>query len=152
KAELEKQGQERARVEADLRAQLDATNAGGTTAQARVAQLEQELNELRQVGDELNRKFTNEQQVTAESGQRVRELETDRGHRAAELDRSKAELEKQGQERARVESDLRRQLETATTAAKQGEEAHKQAQNRCGQLEEELAGLRQSREQLNNQL
>src|SRR5262249_57905802 len=95
--------------------------------------------------------LTKEQQVAAERGKRVKELEARLGLRAGDLERAKTELERQGQEQARVEADLRRQLETATTAAKQGQEAHKQAQSRCGQLEEELAGLRQAREQLNTQ-
>src|SRR5262249_57056406 len=92
-------------------------------AQSRCGQLEQELAGLRQSREQLNTQFSKEQQATAESGKRVKELEAHLGQRAGELERAKAELEKQGQERARVESELRRQLETATSAAKQGEEA-----------------------------
>jgi len=135
-------------VKSDSSAQLKAAEVAHEQAQARCAQLEQELAGLGQAREELTGKFAKEQQVTAESGKRLKELEQHLGESAKELERAKAELEKQANERGRVEPELRRQLEAAGATIKQSEAAQKQAQARCAQLEQELAGLRQAREEL----
>src|SRR5205823_8292300 len=52
-------------------------------------------------------------------------------------------------EHGKLESNLRKQLEAAGAAAAQNEATQKQAQARCGQLEQELSGLRQAHGELN---
>src|SRR5207245_1908413 len=122
------------RAESDLRQQLETVSATSKQseaahqqAQACSSQLEQELAGMRQAREELTGKFGKELQATAESHARIKELEAHLGSKSAELERSKAELEKQAKERGRAESDLRQQLETANAAIKEGEVTHKQA-------------------------
>jgi chromosome segregation ATPase len=157
KAEYEKQSKERDRLEADLHQKLESahvatrqTETAHQYTQARAAQLEQELAGLRQVREELNSKFAKEQQVSVESGHRVQELENHLSQRTADLERAKADYEKQSKDRDRLEADLRQRLESAHAATRQTETAHHQAQARAAQLEQELAGLRHAREELNS--
>src|SRR6185503_5751320 len=86
---------------------------------------------------------------SARSGKRVKELEERLARQAAELKRAKDDLANQGQEQETLESNLRKQLEAAGAVAAQNEAAQKQAQARCGQLEQELTGLRQAHGELN---
>jgi DNA-binding response OmpR family regulator/chromosome segregation ATPase len=159
KAELETHGKDRSRVESELVRQLELVTASGTQseaeqkqAQARCHQLEQELAELRTAREEAKGQFAKEQQVTTESRARINELESQLGAKSAELERAKGDWEKQSKERGGVESDLRRQLEAAAEAGKQTETAHKQAEDRCHQLEKQLAELRNAREEARGQV
>ena len=145
RAELEKQAKERAQAEADLGRQLEAAGASRQQAQARCGQLEQELAAIRQSREELNRKTTQGQAQAAELDKRSKELEKRLGDTVTELERSRAEVEKQVKERVQAEADLRRQLEAAGAP-------REQAQARCTQLEQELAAMRQAREELNGKL
>src|SRR5206468_2727351 len=151
-AEVEKQRQRHRRHDSHPRSQLKAAGVAHEQAQARCGQLEQELAGLRQAREELTGKFAKEQQGNAESAKRGKEPEQHVEERAEERERAKAELEKQANERGRVESELRRQLEAANATVKQSEAGQKQTQARCGQLEQELAGLRQAREELTGKL
>ena len=107
-------------------------------AQAHCAQLEQELTGLRQAHGELNARSAKEQAASAEAAKRLRELEERLGQRTAESEKAKGELEQRTSEHGKVESNLRKQLEVAGAAAAQNEAAQKQAQARCGQLEQEF--------------
>jgi DNA-binding response OmpR family regulator/chromosome segregation ATPase len=157
KSQHEQQVAEHGRVESDLRKQLQAAElaskqngAAHTKAQSRIAQLEQELTALRQFDEDLNCKFAREQQVSAQSGSRVQELEKQLTQRAADLETTKAQVEKQAAEHGRVEAKLRKQLEAAEVAGKQNEAAQSKTQSRVGQLEQELAAVRQASEELNS--
>jgi DNA-binding response OmpR family regulator/chromosome segregation ATPase len=137
-AELDKQAKERAHIEADLRGKLDATDSAQKQAQARCSQLEQELATFKQAREELQGKLIREQALVNELDKRQKELQGSLGEKAAELD-------KQARDRSLVESDLRQKLDASDTT-------QKQSQARCSQLEHELAGLQQAREDLNGKL
>lgn len=103
-------------------------------AQARCAELEQEITALRQAFEGLNGNFA-ETSKPAENSQQVQELEE-------RLSQGAAELAKQKEERQQAEEELRRELEAATAANQQSQDAHQQAQARCSELERELAQAR----------
>src|SRR5207248_3276941 len=99
-----------------------------------------------QAHGDLDSRLGKEQQVSAESARQVKELQEQLSQRAADLQSAREELDQQAKGHGRAESDLRRELQAAGAAAKQNEATYKQAQARCGHLEQELAGLRQARE------
>jgi DNA-binding response OmpR family regulator/ribosomal protein L34E len=70
----------------------------------------------------------------------------------AGLERAKAGLEQEATERARVESQWREQLGAARALIDQTENVLKEKENRCGQLEKELAGLQKVRDDFQNKL
>src|SRR5207245_4648324 len=116
------------RAESDLRQQLETVSATSKQseaahqqAQACSSQLEQELAGLRQAREELTGKFGKELQATAESRARIKELEDHLGSKSADLERSKAELERQDNESGRIEADLRQQIEFDSATNKQSE-------------------------------
>jgi hypothetical protein len=111
-------------------------------AQARCAELEEEVVALRQAFEGLNGNFS-EQQTSPEAGKQLQELEQ-------RLSQSAAELEKQKENQQQAEAELRRQLETANGASQQSEAACKQAEARCAQLEQDLAAIRKAHEELAN--
>ncbi|HEY5912392.1 MAG TPA: response regulator [Verrucomicrobiae bacterium] len=142
KVEAEKQQRAHAQAEADLRARLDSSNTIHQQAQSRVTQLEQELTGVRQAGEELNCKFAEEQKAGVAAAQLLEELETNLNTKSAELERARADFEKQQKAHAQAEADLRARLDSSSTA-------HQQAQSRVNLLERDLAGLRQAGEELN---
>ena len=90
KGELEKQTSEHGKVESNLRKQLEVAGAAAAQneaaqkqAQARCAQLEQELTGLRQAHGELNARSATEQAASAEAAKRLKELEERLGQRTA---------------------------------------------------------------------
>ena len=110
-------------------------------AEARCVELEQQLASLRQAFADFNGGFDQQQQAVDQTAQHLRELEQRAG-----------ELEKQREEQLRAEAELRQDLEAANAASQQSEAARYQAEARCAQFEHELAGLRQAREALADQL
>src|SRR6266581_2803375 len=181
KAELHKQAEERAGLESDWREQLEAANALTKKMETawleeagrnkgfeerlrilgnslkleqveRTKRFDQEGAEYRQASDELQSKLTAEHQAAAESRRRAEELESRLRDRGAEVERVKAELEKQTAEQKRLESEWREQLNTAEALAKQLEAAWLKAHGRNKRFEQELAGLRQLHEELNGKL
>ncbi len=129
-AELVAQVEERKQTEAGLREQLEVTGSAKECAQVRCDQLEQELAMLRQTREELTAKVGFEEAQAAELDKHGKELE-----------KRLAELETQVEERKQTETGLREQLEVSGSAKEC-------AQARCSQLEQELALLRQTREEL----
>lgn len=181
KADADKHSAEQARLESELHAQLDAANLAAGHAEAALkekaaqcTQFETQLATLEKLRDELGDKLATEEKAGAESRQRSEELENRLRESAAELDRVKAERDKQVEEQARLESELRAQLDAAKTAAGQAEAAlnEQTAQNRAFEerlrlfgnslrlqqiesterFEGELASLRQVRDELGNKL
>jgi DNA-binding response OmpR family regulator len=155
KAELEQQTAERARLESEWREQLSAATAVAGQTEALLKEkeawshmLEEELAALRKSRDELQGKFAAGQEAAAKSQQEIEDLQKLQCQSIADLDRAKTELEQQTAERARLESEWREQLNTAKAAAGQMEALLKENEARCRQLEEELAGLRQVRDDL----
>lgn len=114
-------------------------------AEARCAELEQELASLRQAFEDFNGDFGQQQQTATETGKQVQELET-------QLNQKTAELQNHQAEHARVEAELRTQLAQANAAGEQDDNARQQAQARCAQLEQEVNLLRQAREELTSKL
>src|SRR6266700_1514765 len=181
KAELHEQAEERAGLESDWREQLEEANALTKKLETawveeagrnkgfeerlrilgnslkleqveRTKRFDQEGAEYRQASDELQSKLTAEHQAAAESRRRAEELESRLRDRGAEVERVKAELEKQTAEQKRLESEWREQLNTAEALAKQLEAAWLKAHGRNKRFEQELAGLRQLHEELNGKL
>ncbi len=156
-ASLGQQAAERMRLESEWHEQLNAAKAAVTKTEtalkekeARCGQLEKELGGLQQVRDELQNKFTTEQQAVAKAQQDIKELQERQRQNVAELESTKAALEKQSAERTRVEGEWREQLNAAKAATGQMENALKEKASHCGQLETELAGLQQARTELQN--
>jgi exonuclease SbcC len=114
--------------------------------------LEQELEDLVHTAEEVKGQLVKEKQVNADAFRNVEELKEQLSQRGAELEQAKTETEKQATEHGLAESDLLRQLEEAGIATEQNTAAQQEAQARCGQLEQELEGLRRAREEVANQL
>lgn len=110
------------------------------SAQARCAELEQEIAALRQAFEGLNGGFGELQQDSPGSNGRVQELEQ-------KLKQNAAELESQKEEQLRNEYELSRRLEEANAANHQSAVARQQAEERCAQLAKELEEARRSREE-----
>jgi DNA-binding response OmpR family regulator len=155
KTSLEQQSAERARLESEWHEQQNAAKQAASEAEtalkereARCSQLEKDLLELRQVRDEFQSKFAAERQAAAKSQQEIKELQERLRQGSTELERAKAGLEEQSAERTRLESEWREQLNAAKAAASQTEAALNEKETRCGQLEKDLAGLQQVRDEL----
>src|SRR6266571_298209 len=181
KAELAKHAEERGRLESEWRAQLDAANALTKKMETawleeaarnkafedrlrilsqslkleqteRTKRFEAEVAGLGQERDELNAKLLGEQQAAAESKLRADALESHLRDSAEEVERAKAKLDAQAAEQKRLESEWREQLNTAEALTKQLEAAWLKAHERNKVFEQELAGLRQLRDELNGKL
>jgi CheY-like chemotaxis protein len=157
KANLEQESVERTRIESQWREQLNAAKAliGQTESilkerEARCSQLEEELAGLRKVRDELQGKLAAEQQTIAKSQQEIKAFQERQTQTAAELDRAKTALEQQSAERTRLESEWREQMNAVKAAASQTGTALKEKEARCNQLEKELVGLQQARDEIQN--
>ena len=179
--EARKQGEERGRLEFELRAQLDAAREKTGYAEAalkeetlrkekleerlqslsnslkleqaqRSKRFEEELVGLRKERDELNGKLAAEKQAASGSAQRAQELESSLSRNASEFERAKAELDRQSAEREESESKWREQLDTAWVLKEKLEGAWAGAVERNKRFEEELAALRQERNELNGKL
>jgi chromosome segregation ATPase len=165
-------------LESDLRAQLSAAQAAAAQAIAAIKEeaarsnqsfeeqlqrlrqnlkqeqldgaqkFERELAQLQQSRDELLAKLTTEQLASTEAKARNETLEQQSRESLAKLERVQAELVHHTGERAGLESDLRAQLDAARTATAQAEAARSEAAERSKRAEEELAGVRQERHEL----
>ncbi len=154
-AELARHTEERAQLESGHREHLNAAKAATEKAEAallseaeRSKRFEAELASLRQERDELSNKFTAEQQAVAESRRHGEELENRLRGTAGELERIQAELARHAEERARLESEQCTRLSEGKTATEKAEAAWIEEAERSKRFEEELAGLRQERDQL----
>ena len=155
KAELAKQNAERECSEAEWREQLDAAKALRTRLEISLAEatghskrFEEELAALRQERDDLKERLTGEQQSAVAAKQRAEDLQSRLEQNTAELERVKADSEKQTPDRERTESKWREQQETAKALARKLEADWTAAVGRNVRLEEELASLRQERDEL----
>src|SRR5439155_10710189 len=113
---------------------------------------EEQLTNLQQVRDELSGELKTEQQATAQSRKRSTDLENRLRTNTAELERVKTDRDKHAQEHARLESDLRAQLTSAKAAAGQAQTALQEKVAQCSQFQDELAGLREARDELTAKL
>lgn len=111
-----------------------ADNAADQKAQARCAELEEEVAALRQAFEGLNGGFSEQQNGTAEATKQLQELEERLAQNAAELEKAK-------EEQGRAEAELRQQLEAAGTA-------RQEADARSAKLEQELESLRKAQAEL----
>src|SRR6266568_3367351 len=181
KTDRDKTAEQQASLESELRGQLDTAKAAAERADAALkqqaaqcAQVENDLVSLRQARDELNGKLTAEQQAAAQSHQRGEELENRLHQSAAELERFKAERDNHAAEQARLESQLRAQLDAAKGAAARAEASleeeaarnvgfeerlrifgnslRQEEAQRNQRFEEELVALRQTRGDLSGKL
>lgn len=158
-AELEKQTAECQRAESRAREQQEAAKtlarkleADWAAAVERNVQFEEELVELRLSRDELAAQLKAEQQASADAAHRAGELERRLERSAAELKRAGAEAERQRSEQERAETVWREQLEAAKALARKLDGAWNGATERNRRLEEDVAALRQEREDLQRRL
>ena len=144
RAELDRFRAERTQRESELQAQLAAAHQTGAGLKEKADQcgrLESELATLQRVHQELSGNFTAEQRASVESRRRVEELERRLRETAAELESIREQRERAEQGRSTLETSLHTQLSEAKTAAEQAEE-------RSHQLADELATLRNERDEL----
>lgn len=141
KTALEQQSAERTRLESEWREQLNTAKAAASQTgsvlkekEARCGQLEKELAGLQQTRDELQTRLAAGQKTAEKLQLEIKELQAGLGQQTAE--------------RMRLESQWREQLNAVKAAAGQTETALKEKETRCGQLEKELTGLRQVRDEL----
>jgi chromosome segregation ATPase len=155
-ADLARHAEERADLEAEQNKRLNAAKAATEKAEAawqeeaeRSKRFEKKLAGLRQEHDQLNQKFTTEQQAAAEARRRSEELENQLRETAGELERVHTELTRHAEEQSHLESNQRTQLDAGRTATEKAEAAWLEEAERSKRFEDELAGLRQERDQLN---
>jgi DNA-binding response OmpR family regulator len=123
----------------------EPANVAEEQTRARCAELEQEIATLRQVFEDFNGNFGQQQQASDAAGQQIQELEF-------RLNQSAAELEKEKEERQRLETELQQQIEAAKASGQPLEAARQEAEARYAQLEQELGRIRQARDELANKL
>jgi DNA-binding response OmpR family regulator len=116
-------------------------NAAAQNAEARCAELEQEVASLRQALEDFNGNFGQQQQDASEASRNAQELEQ-------RLNQAGTDLQQQREEQQRTEAELRQQLEAANTVGEQSETARQQAEAHSAGLELELGALRQAHEDL----
>jgi CheY-like chemotaxis protein len=114
KTNLENQSAQRVRLETEWREQLDAAKATAgqkemvlKEREARCGQLEKDLAGLQQVHDEVQNKFSAEQQAVTKSKQEIKELQERLRQGGTELERAKNGWEQESAKRARMESDYK---------------------------------------------
>jgi len=129
-----------------LRVKAEVRNAG------RDMSAEMELVSLEQVRDALSAKLTAERWATTEASKRTEDLEVRLQANAAELERVKADRDTQAEAHARLEADLREQLDATKNAVEQVAAALTEKAAKCNQLQTELAGLHRSRDELSGKL
>lgn len=113
---------------------------------------ETELSGLHQMRDMLSLKLTAEQRANEDSRKRSDELESRLRENSAELERVKADADAHAKEQARLESELQEKVNVAMTAAGLAEAALKEKATRCSEFEQELLGLRHTRDELHERL
>jgi len=165
RAQLEAQGEELAKHEKERgelvsrvyerETELHLTRGRLERRGKAMEKLEKDIEELTAANAELKKSLSNTEIISkqnehtaADLSNRMKELGSQLSRAAAELQESKADRDRQAAERARLEADLRQQLEAATNSAKQAEASRKESQARSQQLEQELAALKQAREEL----
>ena len=130
KAEVERKDKTIEALQSQLAEQTgEGPSPAEQQAQARCAELEQEVASLRQVLESLG-----QQPDPAVADDRSKELEE--------------RLNKQQEEQAQNEAELRQQLAAAQAATQPLETARQQVEAKCAQLEQDLATLRQAHEEL----
>ena len=108
-------------------------------AQARCAELEEEVAALRQAFEGLNGGFTDAGAADPAKEQLARELEQ-------KLEEASAELAREREERQRAEEDFKQKLEAAVAATQEQESGRQAAEARSKDLEKQLNELRQAKE------
>jgi chromosome segregation ATPase/CheY-like chemotaxis protein len=156
RTELARHAEERTRLESEHRAQLEAGKTETEKAEAsrleeaeRSKRIEAELVELRRERDELNNRFTSEQQAVMEAREHGRDLENRLRETAARLEQVQTELARHAEERAQYESEHHAKLSATKTETEKAEAAWLEEAERNTRFEEELAELRQQRDELN---
>jgi chromosome segregation ATPase len=140
KMELEKRATERAQMESELRAELEAAKIAAQRAEsacheesARAARLREEMAELQQARDEISARLKSGEQSGAEQRQKVEELENRLRETASELGRTKGAMENLQAERARLQAE---QGNTPAVAAELGQEMCRLRENEAAHLAE----------------
>jgi chromosome segregation ATPase len=152
KVELQQAATDKKRIETEFQEHQNTAKAAAEQnayalkeRQSRCVQLEGKLIKLRQSRDEIEQQ---QQQMTAEFERAKAEL----SEKSQEAQRLETERQRIEAERQRIEIELRQQQDSARTAADQSAIALKENERRRTQLEEELAGLRPVRRELQQQL
>jgi hypothetical protein len=108
-------------------------------AQARCAELEEEVAALRQAFEGLNSATSNQATPQPANDEHARELEQ-------KLEEASGELAREREERQRAEENLKQKLEAATAATQQYDVARQLADGRLAEIEHQLNTLQQAKE------
>jgi PAS domain S-box-containing protein len=114
----------------------------------RARRFEQESASLKQAHEEVNRKFSAEQQAAAEAGRKAGEFDNRIREQSGEIERVKSELEKQTAAWNQKETEWREQMAAAKAAGEKAEAAWMEEAERAGRFEKALAGLRRERDEI----
>ena len=130
-----------------LTAEADQTQKQLQETEPRRSQLEQDLAGVVAGRAELEVKLADEQQAFARLRQEFEALQKQQRDSTTVLNQARTDLQQQSAEQTRLESELQRQQESATASTSQTQAAHSEQAARCGQLTQELAGLRQKHQE-----
>jgi chromosome segregation ATPase len=143
KTALELQSTQQARSESELREQLTKAKAATGMAETalkeketRCGQFEKEVAGLQQAREELQSKLVAGQQAAEKFKHEIKELQAGLGQQTAE--------------KMRLDADWREKFNAVNATVGRTETALKEKEAQNGQLEKELAGLRQMRDELQN--
>jgi predicted nucleic acid-binding Zn-ribbon protein len=156
---LTKHNAERDRAEARWREQLASANALTKQLEAdcaeateRDARIRQELASARKEREELQSRLKAEQSAVEDGTRRAEDLER-RMHRLnTEHERARVEIEKLEKALGRSETEWRERLAEATEQARQFEAAWTDASDECKRFAEQLAALKEERDELRAKL
>jgi chromosome segregation ATPase len=147
------------KLEGELREQLKAAQTAANQAQAgvkekdgRIAQVEKELAEARQGRDDFKAKLATEQETAKKTLTEYQQAQKRFHQNTVEMEFLKAGLEKQSAEWTNKEAAWQEQINTAKAATAKTETSLKEKEARCVQLDKEVAGLRQVRDDLQAKL
>ena len=118
----------------------------------RAKQAEAQLASLYEVRDRLSNQLTSEQEVRAEAQQRTDALERELRTNTLELNRLKVEHDRQAEEQARQQSELRAQLDAAQSAARETDAALKRKAQECARFEKQIVKIEKARIDLESRL
>jgi chromosome segregation ATPase len=132
-------------------AELDRAKAELAKAD-RAKQAEGQLASLYELRDRLSNQLSAEQQIATAAQQRTENLESELRANTLELNRLKVEHDRQAEEQARQQSELRAQLETAQSSARETDAALKRKAQECARFEKQIGRIEKARIDLETRL
>ena len=118
----------------------------------RAKQAEGQLASLYELRDRLSNQLSAEQQIATAAQQRTENLEGELRTNTLELNRLKVEHDRQAEEQARQQSELRAQLEAAQSSARETDAALKRKAQECARFEKQIGRIEKARIDLETRL